>query len=161
MENLIELRKTRTLLSSKERQIKEHLFKWDEVQLRELGEKYYVEIARAKNTKECTTFLTELQFLSLNENFKLIKDYEEDTLFILRDEIAHDILKKIKLQYKKKKKVKHIPRKFYEYILNIAQKDRQSISGKIEPYPDKDEAVFWILRDNELYDSNWGLNIEK
>jgi len=157
----IEIRKTRELLAKKERYIEEDIFMWDEVQLRELGKKYYQEIARAKDTKKCIDYLSNLQFFTLNEDFQLIKEIPEETLFIIRNNEAEEILQRIKEQQKKRKKVKKIPRKFYEYSLNISKKDRLKISNKIEPYPDNEEVIFWILRDEGIYSAEWGLKIKE
>lgn len=155
----IEIRKTRELLAKEEVDKEKNTFLWDEVQLRELGKRYYLEIARAKDTRKCMKYLSGLQFSTLNGDFQLIKEMPEETLFIIRNEEAENILRKIKEIRKRKRKAKLIPRKFYEYSLNISEKDLLKIREKIEPYPDKEETIFWILRDDCLYNPNWGLRI--
>lgn len=155
----IELRKTRELLAKEEKMEKDNLFLWDEVQLRELGKQYYLDIARAKDTSKCMKHLKGLQYFSFNEDFKLIKHIPEETLFIIRNDEANRILQKIKVQQKKKKRVKHIPRKFYEFIINVSKRDLMRIRDIIEPYPDAEEPVFWILRDDGVYNPKWGLRI--
>ncbi len=157
--DLIEISKTRELLSNEEKREEENTFRWDEVRLRELGEQYYHEIARAKITRKCMKHLKGLQYSTLNDDFKLIKEIPEKTLFIKRSVEADNILQKIMAQQKKRKKVKHIPRKFYEYIINVSDKDLMKISGKIESYPLDEEPIFWVLQDDGLYDTDWGLRI--
>ena len=100
-----------------------------------------------------------LQYSTLNDDFKLIKEIPKKTLFIKRSVEADNILQKIMAQQKKRKKVKHIPRKFYEYIINVSDKDLMKISGKIESYPLDEEPIFWVLQDDELYDTDWSLRI--
>jgi len=155
----IELRKTRELLSQRADGTRD-IFFWDEVQLRELGKKYYQEIARIKDTEKCLQYLKGLHYFSLNDNFKLIKELPEETLFIIRNDEAKNILQKIKEQQRKLRAVKYIPQKFYEYIINLPKKDLMFIRTKIKPFPNNKEPAFWILQESNLYDPRWGLRIK-
>ncbi|MHA1126610.1 MAG: CRISPR-associated helicase Cas3' [Candidatus Heimdallarchaeota archaeon] len=157
----IEISKTKKLLANEEKRVSENSYYWDEVQLRELGKQYYEQIARAKNTRKCIKYLKGLQFYALNENFQLIKNIPEKTLFIIRDDEAKQIYQKIRIQLKKKKKVKNVPRKFYEYTLNISNRDRLRLGDKIESFPDEKEPIFWILRDDSIYNPKWGLSMQE
>ncbi len=155
----IEIEKTDELLSKK---CKDNCntFYWDELQLRELGKQYYKSIPRVKHTKKCLNYLKGLSYNTLNKEFKLIDDYPTETLFISRNEEAATILQRINLQQKTLRKVKYIPQKFYEYILNISKKDLMSIRDKVRPFPNNKDPIFWILVDSDLYDPKRGFHHE-
>jgi CRISPR-associated endonuclease/helicase Cas3 len=155
----IELEKTKAILSATEMyDAMEKKFCWNEIDVRALCEKYYLDLSRVKVTTTSLKYLYELKFHLLNETFKLIKDIPEITIFIKRDSKAKTLLSNI---INSKKKVKSIPKQFYQYTLEISKKDFDKIIDDLEPYPNDEKPRFWILKSDYYYSSKWGLNPDK
>lgn len=124
---------------------------------------YSKELNKSKRTSELLDEFYNLEFLRINNDFKLIKEKDEYPLVVIFDNEKFGDSTSIDSVIEKIEKTTKFPRKLWNYATNISQNSVEKLSGKIQEIK-KENIHFFVLNLknpelNKYYDQKIGLSI--